>query len=107
MDLTTIKARIAAEAARIKKLGTASRIEARNNYIAAKILIRMIEQKDVSPADIGFLKSQSIDFAKVLALIGLAAVPGSSVAMILLAEAGRKYGFSIFPNTRIEPPKDV
>lgn len=50
-----------------------------------------------------FLKGQSIDLAKALALIGLQAVPGSSLAIIALEKIGKKYGFTLFPQAQKDP----
>lgn len=80
--------------------------EGKETYIAAKIFIKISKGKEVTPEQISFLKSQSIDIGKVLALIGLQAVPGSSVALIALEKFGKKHGFTIFPKDQIEPPTD-
>ena len=81
----------------IKNLETYSVTETQDTFIAAEILLRFLEEKPVSEKQIIFLKAQSIDFVKVLALLGLQAVPGSSVAIIALEKIGEKHGFSIIP----------
>ncbi len=77
--------------------------EVNDDYAAAQILVLFLEDKPVSETDIVFLKKQSIDFAKVLALIGLQAIPGSSVALVVLQKAAEKHGFSIFPDPEKAP----
>lgn len=77
--------------------------EAQETHTASKILLKIIKGKEVTPEQIKFLKEQSIDFGKALALIGLQAVPGSSVAIIALEKVGQKHGFTLFPKDQIEP----
>lgn len=90
VDVSKLKQRLAT-------LGKDFRSGANKNYVAAKILILLLENKPVTQEQIHFLKGQSIDFTKVLAIIGLQAVPGSSLAIIVLERIGKKYGFSILP----------
>ena len=51
-----------------------AKLERHDNYIAAEILLKLLEKKPVSNPQIEFLKNQSIDFTKVLAIIGLQAL---------------------------------
>lgn len=51
----------------------------------------------MSPEQIAFLKDQSVNLGKAFALIGLQAVPGSSVAIVLLEKVAEKHGFTLFP----------
>lgn len=81
----------------IKNIETYSVAEARDTFIAAEILLSLLEDKPVSEKQILFLKTQSIDFVKVLTLLGLQAVPGSSVAIIALEKIGEMHGFRIIP----------
>lgn len=43
-----------------------------------------------------FLKGQSIDLAKAMAIVGVQAIPGSSVAVIALEKLAQKRGFTLF-----------
>lgn len=76
--------------------------EAKETHEAALILLHMSEGKKVSKDDIEFLKNQSIDVAKALAIIGLQAVPFSSVAIVAIEVVAKKHGFSIFPKLQSE-----
>ena len=95
------------EAGKLRKklisLKTSATSEARETYVAAEILIKLLEDKPVSEEQIKFLKEQSVDVAKVLAIIGLQAVPGSSIAIIVLERFALKHGFTLFPKTRKMP----
>lgn len=71
--------------------------ELKQTYAAGKILLHIIEGRETTPEQIQFLKDQSIDCGKVLTIIGLQAIPGSSVGLIALEAVGRKHGFTIFP----------
>jgi len=87
----------------IKSFGKASKREMRETYLASEILLKISVGQDVSDEQIKFLKEQSIDFAKALTLIGLQAIPGSSVAIIILEKIGQKHGFTLFPQAQQEP----
>lgn len=80
--------------------------EGKETYIASKILLKLAEGKEVSPEQIKFLKEQSVDLGKALALIGLQAVPGSSVAIIALEKVGQKHGFTLFPKDQVDPKEN-
>ena len=86
-----------------KQIGTSFRREADETMTASKILLRLIEGKDVTPEQIAFLKSQSVDLGKAIALIGLQAIPGSSVGIIALEKIGEKHGFTLFPKDQVDP----
>jgi hypothetical protein len=92
---------------KIKGLGKAFKREAHETEIASKILMKMVHRKKVTPEEVKFLKDQSIDIGKALALIGLQAVPGSSVAIIAIEKVARKYGHTLFPEAQIEPSSGV
>ena len=80
--------------------------EGSETVIASKILFIMAQGKEVSPEQIKFLKEQSIDFGKALGIIGLQAIPGSSVAIVALEKIGQKHGFSLFPQDQVDPKMD-
>lgn len=88
---------------KFKNLGQAFKREANETVLAAKILKNMLQKKEVSPEQIEFLKSQSADLGKALAIIGLQAIPGSSIAIIALEKIAQKHGFSLFPQDQTDP----
>ncbi len=100
MSLGNLKEDILKAKEKIKTFEIEAKEEGRDDYVAAEILVRFLEDKPVSEVQIEFLKKQSIDFAKVLALIGLQAVPGSSVAIVLLEKIGKNMGFPFFPTLK-------
>lgn len=87
----------------IKSFGKASKREMRETCLASEILLKISVGQDVTEEQIKFLKEQSIDFAKAVTLIGLQAIPGSSVAIILLEKIGQKHGFTLFPQAQQDP----
>jgi hypothetical protein len=97
MDAKKIQEEVSKLRAKFTTLETDTKLEIRDTHIAAEILLRLLEEQAVSKEQITFLKEQSVDFGKVLTLIGLQAVPGSSIAIIVLEKIGEKHGFSIFP----------
>ena len=80
--------------------GKAIKRESIETKDASIILMKVIKGKEVSDEEVTFLKKQSIDVGKVLALIGLQAIPGSNVAIIALEKFGQKHGFSVFPTAQ-------
>ncbi len=76
--------------------------EAKETHEAALILLHIAEGKKVSKDEVGFLKNQSIDVGKALAIIGLQAVPFSSVAIVAIEVVVNKHGFSLFPTSQIK-----
>jgi hypothetical protein len=86
-----------------KWLGKYLKREAHETEVASKILMKIVRGKKVTPDEIDFLKDQSVDVGKALALIGIQVVPGSTLAIIAMEKIGRKYGFTIFPKAQIEP----
>jgi hypothetical protein len=101
--------RIKIEVAKLRKamanLKLDAELERHDNYIAAEILLKLLEKKPVSNPQIEFLKNQSIDFSKVLAIIGLQVIPGSSIAIVLLEKVAEKHGFSLFPDPNRKIPE--
>ena len=90
-----------------KQIGVAFKRETSETYIASKILRDIIKGKEVSPEQIKFLKEQSADIGKALALIGLQAIPGSSVAIIAIEKVGQKHGFTLFPQDQTDPKETL
>lgn len=86
-----------------KRIGRAIKRETNETYLASKILMKIAKGEEVTEEQIKFLKEQSIDFGKALALIGLQAIPGSSVAIVAIEKAGKKYGFTVFPKDQPDP----
>ena len=74
--------------------------EAKETHEASLILLRMAEGKEVSKEDVRFLKGQSLDLGKALTIIGLQAIPFSSVAIISIEVVANKHGFSLFPTSQ-------
>ena len=90
-----------------KTIGKAFQREARETRQASKILLKMVHGKDVSKEEIKFLKDQSVDIGKALALIGLQAVPGSSVAIIAIEKVAQRHGFTLFPQSQSDSTPDT
>lgn len=86
-----------------KNIGKAAKREAQETRDASKILMKIVKGKDVTPEEVKFLKDQSVDLGKAVALIGLQAVPGSSVAIIAIEKVGQKHGFTLFPKDQVDP----
>lgn len=86
------------------ELGQSASKEGRETAVAAKILRRLMKEEQVSEAEIAFLKAQSLDLGKIVALIGVQAIPGSSVAVLALEKVAQKYGLSLFPRNQDIPP---
>ncbi|MFV0564995.1 MAG: hypothetical protein ACK5NB_04080 [Flavobacteriaceae bacterium] len=111
MDFEKVKEQISQALNKTSKdfgnIKTDAKIEGEDVYVAAKILLLFLENKPVTPQQISFLKTESIDFTKVLALIGLQAVPGSSVAIVILQKIALKHGFSLFPSLINNPEQEL
>jgi len=101
-----IKKKAKAAWKKTKQIEKAFKREASETYTASKILLHLAEGKEATPEQIKFLKEQSIDFGKALALIGLQAIPGSSVAIVALEKLGEKHGFTLFPKDQVDPKMD-
>lgn len=89
-----------------KLVGKAFKREAHETEVASKIFLKIVERKKVTPKEIQFLKDQSVDIGKALALIGLQAVPGSTLAIIAIEKFGHKHGFTLFPKAQVEPDQE-
>ena len=87
----------------VKNTGKAISRETLETIAASKILLKLISKSEVSNDEVDFLKDQSVDLAKALALIGLQAVPGSSVGIIALEKLAQKKGFTLFPKAQDIP----
>lgn len=87
----------------VKNTGKAISRETIETIAASKILLKLISKSEVSDDEVEFLKDQSIDLAKALALIGLQAVPGSSVGIIALEKLAQKKGITLFPKAQNIP----
>lgn len=107
MDAKHIEDRIKAEAGKalenMKKLGHATEQQVKDTYLASEILLSLTKGNEVSEEQVIFLKEQSLNLGKALALIGLQAVPGSSIAIIMLEKIAEKHGFTLFPRELKEP----
>ena len=107
MNPKKIKSLIKDEAGKVgqsvQSLKIASKRELHETYVASEILLKLSTGHEVSGEQIKFLKEQSVDFTKALVLIGLQAVPGSSVAIIALEKIGEKHGFTLFPKAQENP----
>ena len=95
------------KAAEIKKSGVREGYE---TVLAAKILLNIIKNKDASPEEVKFLKSQAADLAKVVTLLGLQPVPGNNIIIKLLDTVFKKFNipFSFYPSSHTsDNNKDV
>lgn len=84
-----------------KDFGKAVKRETKETLMAAKILGKILKKQEPTPEEIKFLKGQSGDLAKALVLLGLQAVPGSSLAVIAIEKFLKKYGMTMFPKAQI------
>ena len=107
MNSEDIKKHITDEAGKvlheIESLEAATKRQLKDTYLASEILLELSKGNEVSAEQITFLKGQSVNLGKALVLIGLQAVPGSSVAIVMLEKVAEKHGFSLFPEAQKEP----
>ena len=75
-----------------------ARREGKETTEAAKILAKIINRKEVTEEEKNFLKEQSKDLARIVALMGLGAV--SMALPIALEKVLNKWGISIMPKSR-------
>ena len=78
--------------------------EGYETVLAAKILLNIIKNKDASPDEVRFLKSQASDLAKVVTLLGLQPVPGNNIIIKLLDSVFKKFNipFSFYPSSHTD-----
>lgn len=88
---------------KIRLAGVFFKREASETVLAAKIFKKMLQKEEVTKEQIEFLKSQSLDLGKALAIIGVQAIPGSSVAIVALEKIAQKNGFTLFPKDQEDP----
>lgn len=89
-----------------RKFITAAKREKGETAIAANILIKLLRDKEnVSEEEIRFLKEQSKDLAKIVAVIGMGAV--SAAIPIALNKILKRYGISIMPSSQDITPKEA
>ena len=86
-----------------KKIGKSIGRETKETVVAAKILSKLIRNKEPSEKEVEFLKSQSVDLGKALILLGLQAIPGSSIGIIAIEKMLKKKGLTIFPKEQEVP----
>ena len=69
--------------------------ERKETIDAGKILFRLLRGEKVGGDDIKFLKSQSADLGRIVAVMGLGAI--SAAIPVVLEKVLNKYGISIMP----------
>lgn len=92
---------------KIKQLGKGIGRETVETIHASKLLLKLLKGETLSNEEVDFLKKQGGDIAKSITLLGLQFVPGSSLAIIGIEKAGKKYGFSLFPSQQQIPVNEV
>lgn len=73
--------------------------EGKETVQAVEILRKMIKGEDVSDKEIQFFKAQSVDLFKVIPLVAISSIPVPVPITPLLIVLGKKYGFSVLPNS--------
>jgi hypothetical protein len=91
----------------IRDAGKAVKRETIETVVAAKIFLKILSDSEISDKEIEFLKDQSVDIVKALALIGLQAVPGSSIGIIALEKFAKSKGFTVLPKAQEIPNKNT
>jgi len=106
MKIKDIKKKVSEYRAKLKgnlsDLEHAAVREAKETHEAAHILLKLSKNKEVSQKEIEFLKAQSKDIGKILALIGMQAIPFSTPLIAAMEIGARKYGMSLFPTSQKE-----
>jgi len=82
----------------LKKAGVREGYE---TVLAAKILLNIVKKRSVTTDEVKFLKSQAVDLAKVVAILGLQAVPGNNAIVKILDSVFKKANipFSFYPDS--------
>jgi hypothetical protein len=73
--------------------------EGKETVQAVEILRKMIKGEDVSDKEIKFFKAQSVDLFKVIPLVAISSIPIPVPITPLIIVLGKKYGFSVLPNS--------
>lgn len=84
----------------IKNISIATKRESLETVRAMKILASLIRGEEVKDADIKFLKSQSVDIAKIIGLLGISLV--SSAIPVLIDKILKPKGINIFPDSHLQ-----
>lgn len=92
---------------KIKQLGKGIGRETVETIHASKLLLKLLKGETLSNEEVDFLKKQGGDIAKSVTLLGLQFVPGSSLAIVGIEKAGKKYGFSLFPSQQQIPVNEI
>lgn len=79
----------------IKSIGDTTKREIDYTAKAAKIIKKIIKNKNATPDEVAFLKHHSIDILKILGIIGVSIV--SSAIPVLLNKVLEPKGINIFP----------
>ena len=82
-----------------KSVWVGTKREGKETKRALQILRMMMKGEDVSDDERLFLKAQSGDLVKIIPLIAIQGVPGAVPITKLLMVLGKKYGFSVLPNS--------
>lgn len=100
MDFNGLKAKVRDGFTKLKVRAVEERDE---TILAADIFARMVSGRGVTKSEVGFMKSQSLDLAKILGVLGISVLPMSSLVLVGLQKALQKYGLSIFPKKQEIP----
>lgn len=73
--------------------------EGKETAQAVNILRKMIKGEDVSDKERMFFKAQSVDLIRVIPLVAISSIPIPVPITPLLIVLGKKYGFSVLPNS--------
>jgi hypothetical protein len=73
--------------------------EGKETVQAVEILRKMIKGEEVTDNEIKFFKAQSVDLFKVIPLVAISSIPIPVPITPLLIVLGKKYGFSVLPNS--------
>jgi len=96
-----VKKMVIKKAGELRKAVGRAKVE---NIIAAKIILSCLKDQTITAEEIKFLKEKSIDFVKVLNLLGFQFMPGGNMILQIANALLKKKGIYIFPQGR-EIPK--